>query len=158
MMPPRMTPEAPLVIEHREALYYMLCQAAELEHGIMCQYLFAAFSLKQRVDEGLSEPELATVLRWRSQISHVAVQEMLHLALVHNLLTAIGAAPHMARPNLPAPASHYPAGVQLALLPFGERALTHFMFLERPETWDLDDADGMRAMKRAAPVISERAA
>ena len=39
-------PEAPFVIEHREALIYMLCQAAELEHGIMCQYLFAAFSLK----------------------------------------------------------------------------------------------------------------
>jgi hypothetical protein len=29
------------VIEHREALIYMLCEAAELEHGIMCQYLFA---------------------------------------------------------------------------------------------------------------------
>ena len=38
-------PEAPFVIEHREALIYMLCEAAELEHGIMCQYLFAAFSL-----------------------------------------------------------------------------------------------------------------
>jgi len=38
--------EAPFVIEHREALIYMLCEAAELEHGIMCQYLFAAFSLK----------------------------------------------------------------------------------------------------------------
>ena len=30
-------PEAPFVIEHREALIYMLCEAAELEHGIMCQ-------------------------------------------------------------------------------------------------------------------------
>ena len=30
----------------------MLCQAAELEHGIMCQYLFAAFSLKQHDGEG----------------------------------------------------------------------------------------------------------
>ena len=37
-------PEAPFVIEHREALIYMLCEAAELEHGIMCQYLYAAFS------------------------------------------------------------------------------------------------------------------
>ena len=50
-------PEAPLVIEHREALYYMLCEAAELEHGIMCQYLYAAFSLKQSEDEGLSPEE-----------------------------------------------------------------------------------------------------
>ena len=48
-------PEAPFVIEHREALIYMLCEAAELEHGIMCQYLFAAFSLKQDDGEGLTE-------------------------------------------------------------------------------------------------------
>src|SRR5262249_21928802 len=97
-------PEMPFVIEHREALIYMLCQAAELEHGIMCQYLFAAFSLKQRADEGLSESEVDAVTRWRRQISHVATQEMLHLALVHNLLSAVGAAPHLARPNLPQPA------------------------------------------------------
>ena len=149
-------PEAPFVIEHREALIYMLCEAAELEHGIMCQYLFAAFSLKQNPDEGLSGTELQAVRRWRKQISHVAAQEMLHLALVHNLLSAIGAAPHMARPNLPAPASHYPAGVQLALLPFGEPALRHFMFLERPEGMDLADAEGLAAAGRAAAVMSER--
>ncbi|HEY9243973.1 MAG TPA: ferritin-like domain-containing protein, partial [Streptosporangiaceae bacterium] len=150
-------PEAPFVIEHREALIYMLCEAAELEHGIMCQYLFAAFSLKQSASEGLSDAELAAVTRWRKQISHVATQEMLHLALVHNLLSAIGAAPHLARPNLPAPASHYPAGVQLALLPFGEQALRHFMFLERPEGMDLADAAGLAAMNRAsAHRISDR--
>ena len=150
------SPEAPFVIEHREALIYMLCEAAELEHGIMCQYLFAAFSLKQSTSEGLTEDEAATVTRWRQQISHVATQEMLHLALVHNLLSAIGAAPHLARPNLPQPANHYPAGVQLSLLPFGERALRHFMFLERPEGMDLADADGLAAVGRAQPLLSER--
>src|SRR3954465_3765346 len=87
-------PEAPFVVEHREALIYMLCQAAELEHGIMCQYLFAAFSLKQREDEGLTADELETVTRWRKVIAHVASEEMLHLALVHNILSAVGAAPH----------------------------------------------------------------
>jgi CDGSH-type Zn-finger protein/truncated hemoglobin YjbI len=149
-------PEAPFVIEHREALIYMLCEAAELEHGIMCQYLFAAFSLKQTEDEGLNGTELEAVRRWRTQVSRVATQEMLHLALVHNLLSAVGAAPHLARPNLPAPASHYPAGVQLALLPFGEQALRHFMFLERPEGMALEDADGLRAVGKAAPLMSER--
>ena len=149
-------PEAPFVIEHREALIYMLCEAAELEHAIMCQYLFAAFSLKQSRAEGLAESELDAAQRWRKQVSHVATQEMLHLALVHNLLSAVGASPHLGRPNLPAPASHYPAGVQLALLPFGERALQHFMFLERPEGMDLDDADGLAAMARAAPLLNER--
>ena len=148
-------PEAPLVIEHREALYYMLCEAAELEHGIMCQYLYAAFSLKQSKDEGLSAEEAEAVQRWRKHISHIATQEMLHLSLVQNLLAAIGGAPHMSRPNFPHPATHYPAGVHLALLPFGEPALQHFMFLERPEGMDLDDAEGMAAYGRAVPAMTE---
>ncbi|HEY1634039.1 MAG TPA: ferritin-like protein, partial [Acidimicrobiales bacterium] len=143
------------MIEHREALIYMLCEAAELEHGIMCQYLFAAFSLKQGEDEGLSAAQVEAVRRWRGVVAHVATQEMLHLALVHNLLSAVGAAPHLGRPNLPQPLDHYPAGVQLALLPFGEEALRHFMFLERPEGMDLEDAEGLTAMGRAEPVLEK---
>jgi CDGSH-type Zn-finger protein len=145
--------EAPFVIEHREALIYMLCEAAELEHGIMCQYLFAVFSMKQNAAEGLTEDQVATVRRWRERISHVAVQEMLHLALVQNLLSAIGAAPHLSRPNFPQPASHYPAGVNLTLLPFGDASLRHFMFLERPEGMALHDAPGLAAYSRAAPAM-----
>ena len=96
----RAEPEAPFVIEHREALMYMLCQAAELEHGLMCQYLFAASSLKQRADEGLTPEELDAVTRWRRMITHVATQEMLHLALVQNVLLRDrrGAAPDPAEP------------------------------------------------------------
>ncbi|HEY6312046.1 MAG TPA: ferritin-like domain-containing protein [Streptosporangiaceae bacterium] len=146
-------PEAPFVIEHREALIYMLCQASELEHGIMCQYLYAAFSLKQTADEGLSPEETQAVQRWRKTTAHVATQEMLHLSLVQNLLSAIGGAPHLSRPNFPHPATHYPAGVHLALLPFGADALQHFMFLERPEGMDIDDAEGMAAFGRAAPAM-----
>jgi len=146
-------PEAPLVIEHREALIYMLCEAAELEHGIMCQYLYAAFSLKQSEDEGLTADEVQAVQGWRQRINHVATQEMLHLSLVQNLLAAIGAAPHLSRPNFPHPATAYPAGVHLALLPFGEAALQHFMYLERPEGMDLDDAAGMAAYGRAIPAV-----
>ena len=78
---------------------------------------------------------------------------MLHLSLVQNLLAAIGGAPHLSRPNFPHPASHYPAGVHLALLPFGEPALQHFMFLERPEGMDINDAEGMAAFGRATPAM-----
>src|SRR5690349_24507473 len=81
---------------------------------------------------------------------------MLHLALVHNLLSSIGAAPHFARPNLPAPAHHYPAGVNLALVPFGEPALRHFMFLERPEGMQLHGAEGLdAALAEATPLMDE---
>ena len=149
-------PEAPFVIEHREALIYMLCEAAELEHGIMCQYLFAASSLKQREDEGLTADLREAVLRWRTVVAHVATEEMLHLALVQNLLSAIGSAPHLARPNLPAPARHYPAGVNLTLVPFGEPALRHFMFLERPEGMQLTGAQGIDApVHEAVPLMAE---
>jgi hypothetical protein len=149
-------PETPFVIEHREALIYMLYEAAELEHGIMCQYLFAAFSLKQREDEGLTADALEAVLRWRRVVAHVATEEMLHLALVQNLLSAIGSAPHLARPNLPTPARHYPAGVNLTLVPFGEPALRHFMFLERPEGMELKGAQGIDApVHEAVPLMAE---
>src|SRR5262245_37428155 len=152
----RAEPEAPFVIEHREALIYMLCEAAEVEHGIMCQYLFAAFSLKQRADEGLTPEQLEAVTRWRRTIAHVAAEEMLHLALVQNVLSAIGAAPHLTRPNLPAPARHYPAGVNLTLVPFGERALQHFIFLERPEGMALEGAPGIDApVHEAVPLMAE---
>ena len=149
-------PEEPFVIEHREALIYMLCEAAELEHGIMCQYLYAAFSLKQSDAEGLTDDEAEAVQRWRKHIFHIAAQEMLHLSLVQNLLSAIGAAPHLSRPNFPQPASHYPAGVHLALLPFGEESLRHFMFLERPEGMDIEDAEGMAAFEKAVPAAMPR--
>jgi Ferritin-like len=149
------TAEPRLVIEHREALIYMICEAAELEHGLMCEYLFAAFSLKDRVGEGVSEDQLEAILRWRSTVLGVAAQEMLHLALTANMLTALGASPHLSRPNLPQPARHYPGSVRLILLPFGEQALRHFLYLERPEGTDLDDAEGLAAFGEAVPVMSE---
>jgi hypothetical protein len=147
--------EPRLVIEHREALIYMICEAAELEHALMCEYLFAAFSLKDRVEEGVSEDQLAAIQRWRATILGVAAQEMLHLALTANMLTALGASPHLSRPNLPQPARHYPASVRLVLLPFGEQALRHFLYLERPEGMDLDDAEGLAAVDEAVPIMSE---
>jgi hypothetical protein len=149
------TAEPRLVIEHREALIYMICEAAELEHGLMCEYLFAAFSLKNHVGEGVSEDQLQAIQRWRSTVLGVAAQEMLHLALTANMLTALGASPHLSRPNLPQPARHYPGSVRLALLPFGEQALRHFLYLERPEGMDLDDAEGLAAIDDAVPVMDE---
>ena len=70
---------------------------------------------------------------------------MLHLALATNILTAVGAAPHFERPNLPILSRWYPPGVQIAFLPFGEQALRHFMYLERPEGMTLADAEGFAA-------------
>ncbi len=132
----------------------MLCEAAELEHMIMLQYLFAAFSLKRDENEGLTPEQLATCKRWDRTISQVAAQEMLHLALCCNLLTAIGAAPHFRRPNFPQRASYFPAGVQFDLLPFGDTALRHFIYLERPEGMQVEDAPGFIAGIAPTPTLT----
>ena len=137
-----MTAEPPLQVESREELVYLLGEACEIEHGLMCEYLYAQFSLKRTTDEGLTPEQLARVQAWESALIDVIKQEMLHLALATNILTAVGAAPHFGRPNLPILSRWYPPDVQIALLPFGERALRHFMYLERPEGMTLADAEG----------------
>ena len=147
-------PDPPVVVEHRDELIFLLRQAAELEHAIMCEYLFAAFTLKQRTDEGITSEQLAAVDRWRKQVLEVAKQEMLHLALVQNLLTAVGAAPYLSRPDLPSPAGYFP-GVRIALFPFGEQALRHFLYLERPEGIALDDPEAAAAVAHAEPYMDE---
>ena len=81
---------------------------------------------------------------------------MLHLALVQNLLTAVGAGPHLARPNFPVPPRAFPARIQIALLPFSEEALRHFAFLERPEGEPIDDAEEFAAFARAAAAARRR--
>jgi Ferritin-like len=139
-------------LAHREALVYALGKAAELEHLVMLQYLFAAFSLKQAVDEGLTPETHAAVNRWRHVLLEISEQEMLHLALVQNLLTAVGAAPRLARPNFPMPAYAFPAGVRIELVPFGEAALRHFAFLERPDGMAIDDAEGFEAIAQAVAL------
>jgi hypothetical protein len=147
-----MAVEPPLRVESREELVWLLAQACELEHGLMCEYLFAQFTLKRTREEGLSDRQLAKVAAWETVIIDVTKQEMLHLALATNLLTAIGAAPHFHRPNFPILSRWYPPGVQIALVGFGERALRHFIYLERPEGMDLDDADGFAAVGQARPL------
>ena len=135
------TREAPLRIEDREQLIFVLSEAAELEHSLTCAYLFAAWSLKTRDDDGLTSEQLAEVRSWERDISGIAVQEMTHLALACNLLTSIGGAPHFARPNLPQRTRYYPQDVQISLEPFTAATLRHFVYLERPEGMDAEDAE-----------------
>lgn len=128
-----------ITIANREDLIFLLSEAAELEHGLLCSYLFAAFSLKSDPADGLAEHERKAVRGWKRLINGIAVEEMLHLTLVNNLLTAIGASPHTRRPNFPQRSTYYPPTFQLMLTPFDEATLEHFIYLERPEGVELDD-------------------
>lgn len=121
-------------VRSREHALHLLTEAAELEHNLLCSYLYAAFSLKQGLDEDLMPHELVAVRRWHAIVMDVCMEEMTHLAQVANLTVALGSRPHFDRPNLPVDPGYHPARVQVALTPFDLETLEHFVFLERPET------------------------
>jgi CDGSH-type Zn-finger protein/uncharacterized Fe-S cluster protein YjdI len=125
----------------REALLHRLYEAAELEHNLMCTYLYAAFSLRDRND-GLSADEAAATARWRRTILEVATEEMGHLCAVWNITSALGGAPRFGRGNFPLDPGYLPAGVVVKLAPFNAAALQHFIYLERPKDSAEPDGEG----------------
>ena len=131
-----------IIVQDREELIFLLCEAAEFEHAVMCTYLYAMWSLKRSEAEGVSREELAAIERWRASLRQVAREEMLHLALVNNTLAALGAAPHLWKPEFPVRPGHFPADVVMKLMPFSAEAIDHFLYIERPEGLDLSDGRG----------------
>jgi len=123
---------APLSHATRESLLHALYEAAEIEHNLMCTYLYAAFSLKAGADEGLSAHEAGVVARWRRENLSVAIDEMSHLAAVWNITSALGGVPRFGRTNFPLDPGYLPARIVVKLAPFSEAVLQHFVFLERP--------------------------
>ena len=121
-------------VSSRDELIYMLTRACELEHTVSCVYLFAAYSLKTDASEGgLTPAQAAMTRRWKHQLIKVSREEMLHLAQLTNVLTAIGGAPHFQRPNFPLRRSWSQLSAHVSLDPFSEAALEHFMDIEMPE-------------------------
>src|SRR5688572_2983218 len=128
-------------VPSREQLLFHLYEAAELEHNLMCTYLYAAFSLKSGEADGLSQAEAAAVSRWRSSILQIAIEEMGHLTAVWNISSALGGAPCFGRDNFPLDPGYLPAGIVVRLAPFDDQVLQHFVYLERPESSSEPDGE-----------------
>lgn len=137
-----MTP--PPAIKTRAQLIDALRLASELEHGLMCQYLFAAYSLKrypyecwngpEKTEELLTQAELERVRRWAMKITLIARQEMEHLGLALNMLSAIGGTPSFSRPNMPQREHYYgPACIKLELTRCNVETITRFQAFEAPD-------------------------
>ncbi len=133
------TLEPEIFLGSREQLLHLLAEAAEIEHTLMCSYLYAAFSLKRAGEAGVSQAQGDALERWRKTIIDVAVQEMGHLVIVANLTVAVGGRPHFARPNFPISPGYFPSGVAVRLTPFSPETLDHFIFLERPQGVEGED-------------------
>jgi hypothetical protein len=121
-------------ITTRAELIDALRTAAELEHQLMAQYLFAVYSMKRYTWEGLDAVQLERVRRWSSSIALIARQEMEHLGLALNLLSSIGGTPSFTRPNMPQRADYYgAAGIKLELTRGNLETIQRFQRFEAPD-------------------------
>ena len=109
----------------RIELLRLLREAAEIEHSLMIQYLYAAFSVKPAYREmvGMGNPNTDDLLG-------VAIQEMQHLADVNTLLVEIGATPVLARQDFPYEPDIYPFALDLE--PLSRKSLAKYAYCEAP--------------------------
>ncbi len=121
------------MIDSREGLIAALTEAAELEHGLLLQYLFAALSLKKFEHERLSAAQQEQTRAWEGSILAIARQEMAHLGTVCNLLSSIGAAPRFGRPNFPQERMSYYGPFDFELKRFSDESLYRFVRAELPQ-------------------------
>ena len=98
--------------------------------------------MKQSSSEGITEEQVAIIRRWRGVIMQVAVQEMVHMCLACNLLTAVGGTPHVRRPNMPSSPRAYGPGFSLELTPFNRETMATFVFIEHPEAQETEFTQG----------------
>jgi hypothetical protein len=113
----------------REDAIGLLHLAAEVEHALMTQYLYAALSVTGGA---------------RSAISRIAIQEMGHLLTVQNLLLGLNGVSdedlplglHLGRDTIRAASDRNP--LPFVLEPVSRKALAKFVVVERP--FELPDA------------------
>jgi hypothetical protein len=130
----------PAEFNWRDYAAMLLDVAAEIEHSLMVQYLFAAYSL--------GGPQVPSELRgevraWQETILGVAKEEMGHLLTVQNLHTALGLPLHLDREDYPWGSDFYPFDFSLERLTLD--TLSTYVCAESPSGWSGAEADEIRA-------------
>ncbi|MGE3873601.1 MAG: ferritin-like domain-containing protein [Parvibaculaceae bacterium] len=96
-------------------LVMLLHVAAEIEHGLLVQYLYAAYSLGGPEAEATPERQ-DLIRRWQASLLKVAKEEMGHLLTVQNILCLLGAPVHFGREDYPWSVPYYPYPFRLEKL------------------------------------------
>ncbi len=134
----------------------LLWEAAVLEQQFMCQYLYAAFSLKRAPDATCNAAQFEHVRRWASTLYMIARQEMEHLSIVNSLLTATGLDPCLLRFGFPTQSAWFtgtarsrglrandpvPCDLPFVLSRFDLRTVCRFACMESPLLVDVPPRD-----------------
>jgi hypothetical protein len=138
-------------IHSRQDLVKALQDAAEVEHQLMCVYLYAALSLKKDADAKARPSQIEAIRRWASTVYMVAREEMEHLSLANGILSAIGERPWFARENIgkqgllspyltpeslerrDGPSGCKPREIPYSFVPFTGETLGHLVCAESPD-------------------------
>jgi hypothetical protein len=127
----------------QDHLVMLLNIGAEIEHGLMVMYLYAAYSLG---GEQIPREHRNMVNRWQTSILAIAKEEMGHLLTVQNALTLLGARINLSRQNFPWDTKYYPFDFKLE--PLSLHSLSCYIFAEMPSQEDFAARPGKKIPKR----------
>jgi len=126
---------------HQYAIF-LLHVAAEVEHALMAEYLFAAYTLGGPQVDG---KHVDVVRQWQEVILGIAKEEMGHLCSVQNVLRLISGPISFDRDDYPFGAEFYPFSFTLEKLTLD--SLAKYVVAEAPLDWSGAEAEEIR--KRA---------
>lgn len=136
----------------RDETIFLLHTAAEIEHALLVQYLYAMYALKS--DDELSDPQQqAFVTAWCDTLRQIALEEMGHLVTVQNLLHLLGGPLNLEREDFPFRSGLYPFHFRLE--PLTKDALAKYVFAEMPA--DLPDNPEIEEIRRRANAANDHA-
>ena len=121
---------APPEFSQREYAVFLLSMAAEIEHSLMVQYLYSAWSLG---GSQVPEAHRADIETWRRSLLGIAKEEMGHLLTVQNLLRLLGGPTHLDREDFPWISGFYPFA--FSLQPASRQSIAKYVIAESPEVW-----------------------
>lgn len=119
-------PEKPAGLTWRDFLVTLLRIGAEIEHALMVQYLYAAYSLG---GPGVKK-DPTMVLAWRDSLLTIAREEMGHLVTVQNVLLLLDGPVTFERHAHPWSTPFYP--FEFNLEPFSLDSLARYVYAEMP--------------------------
>ncbi|RBL90707.1 ferritin-like domain-containing protein [Chitinophaga flava] len=114
----------------KDYVTFLLHIDAEIEHGLMIQYLYAAYSLG---GPQVPTDQRDTVSRWQEIILGIAKEEMGHFVSVQNVLKLIGAPLHFERQDYPWDTPFYPFPFKLE--PLTLKSLAKYVYAEAPASF-----------------------
>lgn len=129
---------------HQYAIFLLHVDAG-IEHALMVQYLYAAYSLG---GPHVPPEHRETVERWQEAILGIAKEEMGHLITVENVLRLLSGPLNLDREDFPFDASFYPFDFTFERLTLD--SLAKYIYAEMPAKWTGKLANEVKKRARQA--------